>query len=535
MKSKQVCKKLFGIFFALLLLVSAIMSGRVILPAFAAEKQYTGVLQDLQKDSEFDTSAYPDKSDDFSIQVIQIAESTDGELFVYTYQPCQKTTYLLATEVNMSLLKDFDEEFPEDNSGDSDGNDQGNTDEDNDGSSGGGGFGGGGFGGGGGSAISYNEEVAKTHLYDLTLLKSDGVFCKYLVNDLKVSSESIRYYNISSIYRAWLKGIDKETGNDNVKDAVAFAVGRLYVAKTENGVVSYACEERQTIRIENPVAGYLEYSDGFKFCPTWCDRHYIAFSTDWDIDYLKSADVSYVSRLASASYGLGLSGKPNYGEPKKKEVTLNGTQVGGNPADGWFGYQSKFEWERIQSINEFLNETGNILSDSAKEKLNGAQWVLNFCETQRSGISTPTATVINWTDVSEVTVLRLEFVKNNKVYNLGAVSDKVTEPDSPDNPTIPTNDKSFWEYVWECIVKLFQGKANFVETLVAIVAILVVLVLLPVAVLILSLVFPAFGAVVKLIFKGIWAAFVWVCKGLWWLICLPFKGIAALVRKIRGE
>ena len=79
MKSKQVCKKLFGIFFALLLLVSAIMSGRVILPAFAAEKQYTGVLQDLQKDSEFDTSAYPDKSDDFSIQVIQIAESTDGE------------------------------------------------------------------------------------------------------------------------------------------------------------------------------------------------------------------------------------------------------------------------------------------------------------------------------------------------------------------------------------------------------------------------------------------------------------------------
>ena len=496
MKSKQVCKRLFGVFFAFLLLVSAVMSGRVILPAFAATTQYTSVLEDLQKDSEFNASAYPDNAADYSIRVIQIAESTDGELFVYTYQPSQKTQYLIATEINMSLTEKLGREVAED------------------------------------------EEMSaadRPQLYSLMFLSSNGVFCKYLVNDLKVSSESIRYYNISSIYRAWLKGIDKETGNDNVKDAVAFAVGRLYVAKTENGVVSYACEERQTIRIENPVAGYLEYSDGFKFCPTWCDRHYIAFSTDWDIDYLKSADVSYVSRLASASYGLGLSGKPNYGEPKKKEVTLNGTQVGGNPADGWFGYQSKFEWERIQSINEFLNETGNILSDSAKEKLNGAQWVLNFCETQRSGISTPTATVINWTDVSEVTVLRLEFVKNNKVYNLGAVSDKVTEPDSPDNPTIPTNDKSFWEYVWECIVKLFQGKANFVETLVAIVAILVVLVLLPVAVLILSLVFPAFGAVVKLIFKGIWAAFVWVCKGLWWLICLPFKGIAALVRKIRGE
>ncbi len=48
MKSKQVCKRLFGVFFAFLLLVSAVMSGRVILPAFAATTQYTSVLEDLQ-------------------------------------------------------------------------------------------------------------------------------------------------------------------------------------------------------------------------------------------------------------------------------------------------------------------------------------------------------------------------------------------------------------------------------------------------------------------------------------------------------
>ena len=64
MKSKQVCKRLFGVFFAFLLLVSAVMSGRVILPAFAATTQYTSVLEDLQKDSEFNASAYPDNAAD---------------------------------------------------------------------------------------------------------------------------------------------------------------------------------------------------------------------------------------------------------------------------------------------------------------------------------------------------------------------------------------------------------------------------------------------------------------------------------------
>lgn len=115
---------------ALVLLMLSVMGGRYISSAFADTQQYTSALTDLQKDSSFNTADYPDKADDYAIRFIQIAESTDKELFVYTYQPSQKTTYLVATEINMSL----------------------------------------------------SESVDGTQLYGLTLINSDGVFCKYKVN-----------------------------------------------------------------------------------------------------------------------------------------------------------------------------------------------------------------------------------------------------------------------------------------------------------------------------------------------------------------
>ena len=43
---------------------------------YAETPNSTNVLADLQKDSNFKVSDYRDKSDDYSIQIIQIAEST---------------------------------------------------------------------------------------------------------------------------------------------------------------------------------------------------------------------------------------------------------------------------------------------------------------------------------------------------------------------------------------------------------------------------------------------------------------------------
>lgn len=136
--------------------------------------------------------------------------------------------------------------------------------------------------------MSLADGVDGARLYDLELLNSEGVFCKYKVKDFVVKSEdAVRYYNISAIYRVWDASIDDETGNDNTKDGVAFSAGKLFRAKTENEQIQYYCENVDVIQIINPYVDFLEYYNGFKFCPDWCRSHYVAFSTDRQIDTLK--------------------------------------------------------------------------------------------------------------------------------------------------------------------------------------------------------------------------------------------------------
>ena len=57
---------------------------------YAATTNYSNVLDDLKEDSAFNLKDYPAIIFDYNLNVIQIAESTDGELFVYVYQPAAK-------------------------------------------------------------------------------------------------------------------------------------------------------------------------------------------------------------------------------------------------------------------------------------------------------------------------------------------------------------------------------------------------------------------------------------------------------------
>ena len=132
MKNKQKNKSFIYIILTLLLLVVTVLGGRGFSSAFADTARYTKVMDDLQLDETFNENDFPDDSSDYSVKVIQIAESVDGDLFIYTYQPCQKIRYVVATSVNMSL----------------------------------------------------SESVNGTRLYALELLSSSGVFCKYLVKEI---------------------------------------------------------------------------------------------------------------------------------------------------------------------------------------------------------------------------------------------------------------------------------------------------------------------------------------------------------------
>ena len=67
---------------ALLLLITSVHGGRHMLSAFADVERYTSVTTDLATDTAFDVNAYPYKPDDYTVEVIQIAESVSDELYV---------------------------------------------------------------------------------------------------------------------------------------------------------------------------------------------------------------------------------------------------------------------------------------------------------------------------------------------------------------------------------------------------------------------------------------------------------------------
>lgn len=454
MTKKQNYKKLIYSLLALFLLVVTVIGGWGILPAFADISGYSGVLDDLQKDGNFNVADYPDNAKDYSIQVIQIAESTDGELFLYTYQPCQKTKYLVATDINMSL----------------------------------------------------SENVDGTKLYGLTLVSVDGVLCKYKVNGVTVSKEAKRYYNITSIYRKWDKDIDGEVTGGNTASGKSYSVGRLFCAKTVNGQVSYAWTFEQIVEILNPYAGVIRYSNGFKLYNDACDSHYIAFSTDWNIDFLAEATLSFsVTHWFRDYQALHILNK---GTETFTDYSVRYDEEGQNEADGWRG--KKYIWKRIESVESFKNDPQNVFSEEALSCLDDKQWVIRFYETPW----TDSTRMHTWYTVHDVTILRLNFYSNGDCYDLGAVSDRINErPDDPDNENTDEKENFFVWLARLWCMPLWAVKLIFV----LIILFPIFFIVLP----ILSAVFPAVRVVCKQILKFVW-----------YVICLPFRGIAWIFKKI---
>lgn len=506
---------------------------------------YSGVLDDLQKDDSFNPDEYPAIDDDYSLQVIQIAESTSGELFVYVYQPAANVKPLTATQINMSLTDDFAPYDYEDNVDNSGSNAGGSSDGDGggiDGSSGGGGGGGGSHG----CSLALSEtsdNQPSTYLYDLTLLNRNGVFAKYKVTDFTINGSMVRYYNITSIFREFNKDLgDIETGNDNVKNSVYFKVGKLYAALTVDGAVKYACKNVDVVEIKNPYVDYLSYYDGvtwaslFGFAPdNYTDVHYIAFSTDKKIDNLKEADVTYTTQ----SYHF--TGKNNegytYGDKSDPQyITLTG-EMNGSTSDSGNWFAGTYSWKSIQRTSDFIQSTGMDSGNYAYDNIKDTEFVLVFLTTPYSekeeySLMQGHYKVKDGTKVSNVSILRLMFETDGITYNLGALMDQQEGDDTSGNAV---KQLGFWAYIWRCIVRLFNGTATLIEQIVAVVAIFIVVLALPILLIVLSLVFPAFGAVMKTIFNGVWTGIKYLFIALWYVIISPVRLIIWIVHKARGD
>ncbi|MGN0804063.1 MAG: hypothetical protein ACI4MS_01640, partial [Candidatus Coproplasma sp.] len=446
---------------------------------------YTTPIYDFKKATDFKAEDYPENPDDYSINVIQIAESDKGCVYIYAYQPCFVTDKTkLATDINMSLT----------------------------------------------------EQGVNNRLYSLNFVSSSGTIVKYIVNGIKVGTGDTRYYNISSIYRKWDNEIDGTTGNNNTGEKKSYTVAKLYKVTTgSDGQAEYYCAPSYVVQILNPYSDFLIYTSSVnppKYIPSLAfafqrygtiDAHYLAFNTDIEIDRLKSATVIYNTRSATTEcdqFFNKLSSSVKYGTEETKyayPTYLDSFEKSGNIWNS--GIKYSYSWDRIQTVDEFVS-TEN-LSDETKTNLAGKQWVLRFAETERTlyikSIFGYNQFTSNYTDVNKVSVLYLEYDSDGKTYKVGTVSDTVSDDNKSGNPQ--PQKTNFFKYVWNCIVKLFKGTANLAEKITAIIAICVCLLLLIMLLVIMPIVFP----VLRPIFKGIG-------KGLWLVISAPFRLIAKLFK-----
>ena len=404
---KAYIHKFFRFIVVAILSVVSVIGGQAnlfALPVYAEEtvneRVYSAVLDDLKKDTSFNTENYPTKADDYSLQIIQLAESSDKELFVYVYQPSGQTKNFTACSVNIST--------------------------------------------------TINDNISFIN-YKLQKLNSNGVFFKYKVSDFTVKPEPTRYYAISSIYRPFDESIDKPASDGNTVTEVNYNVSKQYCFGEINGKPYVNCVDIETIVVTDKFVGFVRYKDGFKFYVGACDSHFVAFNTDKPIDKLLEADVYYTMQKYSWSVVPLQGEKETFGEKSENYAYLKYTDKVEHTGGGLFA--GTYKWDRIETTQQFIAENdltqnvysgaiidvsvANKITDEGKAALQGKKWVLRFAETSYSlsGYPSTGSTFENTTLVGDVTILRLKFETDGITYNLGTIDNKQSGSDDPVNDT----------------------------------------------------------------------------------------------------
>ena len=396
--NKKITYFIAALLAVLLFIITAFAGGgtATVYAATSANTVYTNVLDDLTKDNSFKPSNYPEKTDDYSLQIIQLAESSDKDLFVYVYQPSGQNKNLSACSINIST--------------------------------------------------TINDEIS-FYNYKLQLLNSSGVFFKYKVNDFTVKNEPTRYYVISSIYRPFDEIIDSGAEHGNTVTEVNYNVSKQYCFSTINGNPYCNVVDVETIVVTDKFVGFVRYNDGFKLYNGACDSHFVAFNTDKPIDKLLEADVYYTSQRYSWTVAAFVGENQEFREKQDNYAYLKYTDKVEHNGGGLFA--GTYKWDRIETTEQFIAENdltqnvysgaildvnvANKITDEGKAALQGKKWVLRFAETVYTLGGGNGTTYLFSTLVGDVTILRLKFETDGVTYNLGTIDNKQTSSDKPIN------------------------------------------------------------------------------------------------------
>ena len=371
-------------------------------PAKADYRQSSDVLIDLKQDSSFNTDNYPVINGSSELKVIQIAETTEGDILVYVYQPNETPRKYTASSINISATTD---------------------------------------------------ESLSVKNYHLDLLDYDGVFQKYVVRDLKVLSGTKRSYEVISVYRLYDETIDKSIApsNGNSLTEVAYKVAKQFTFTNTPEGYTIDVSDIETIDVTDMFVGFLRYPAGYGIWTSkdyQVDSHFVAFSTNYHMDELLEADVYF--KRQDVSHRTGDGGKdPEYGEATPDYAYLN-SGVDWIYDKGAF-VSPTYKWSQITTTQEFLNEAeegtlyskgiffdvnySHAITEEEKNAFQGKNYVLRFVNTEYSKTYHSSGqmfyTVTKSTIISDVSILRLKFKTNDIVYDLPVISNKQTGSTSP--------------------------------------------------------------------------------------------------------
>ncbi len=428
--------------------------------------EYTDVLADLQKDENFNLEDYPIDNEDFSLKVIQIAESVNKELFIYVYQPSIEITEFEINGINLSTEESNTDDF-------------------------------------------------KTDTYKLILLNRNGVFSKYKVQNFTINNIlTTRQYNITEIFRNFDEIVDKQPDSDSPITERAIKVGQLWLATTVDNVIYYSCQKSEVVEITDKYVSFIRYTPGFGYNGT--DRYFLAFNSNYNIEELYEIDLIFNTKTLK----IGWDKISDVVEDPPRGYSSNQVLESSTASHGPITYKytesavvtyrpfirkKTFKFDRISTASKFLEDNANNLSDKKKDGIKGMQYVLNFYESPHTldifgGPVRGYYVHENRTIVQNVAMLRLKFYADGKVYNLGVVDNKQNSSLTPSG--------YFKAPLPKWVKYVFYG---------------ILAILSLVGVTLLSIFAPWFRAIFVILGKAIWFVFKNLCKGI--LFALKYLGI----------